>query len=227
MVFLGEHTNLWMAAKKHDIGTLVQIIQKHGFRDPSAYDKTLDAIVAGNGRIEAVYRMWKDGEDVPRNIRTDENGMWYIPILHGVDSETIERAVAYAIDHNNSTMAGGDFTPFDISRMWEKEYIDVLRDVVYSGEMPLTIGDDAFEILCNSNDETETDGEGGSDGEGSDPPIVVLLQNAKHMIQMIDTEKMLDYSDETVQDLITKMYAEMWNFVKGINKLLDGVNDND
>lgn len=114
----------------HDIGKLVQSIQTHGFRNPPLWDDTLNRVVAGNGRIETLYKMWQlwqnEGGDVPTGIEA-EGDMWLVPIVFGAAAESIEAAIAFLLDDNNLTLMGGDFTAVDTLRMWDDGYIDLLR----------------------------------------------------------------------------------------------------
>lgn len=204
-------------AKRHDIGNLIQIIQRHGFRDPSAYDSALQAIVAGNGRIEAVYEMWKDKYPVPDGIYT-ENDMWYIPVLYGIDSKNIEHAIQYAIDHNNSTMMGGDFTPFDLARMWDATYTSLLSELKNSDyELPLTITEEDLDMLIKASSK----GNDNNDGTGDiTPPIVHLISSINNMIKFIDENSLLDFPEETIQSRITRTYHSMRELIKTTNDIL-------
>lgn len=113
--------------KLHDIGAIVLSIQKHGFRNPPIYDATLKGIIAGNGRIEALYQMWRTSYDLPEGIKL-EGTMWQIPIIFGVDAKNVAQAVAYLLDDNNLTVMGGDFTAVDTMRMWGENYIELLLE---------------------------------------------------------------------------------------------------
>lgn len=106
--------------KKHSLDAIIGSIKEHGFRDPSAYDATLNGLVEGNGRAEALSLMQKNKFDVPRGILVDkETGDWCMPVLFGIDAPSKLAAERYAIDHNNLTMLGGDFTAYDMAKMWE------------------------------------------------------------------------------------------------------------
>jgi hypothetical protein len=147
-------------AKQHDIGGIVQSFGKYGFRDPCAYDAKLDAIVEGNGRIEALTFMRRQGQTPPNGIPHDSQD-WYVPVLFGMDSNSKAVAERYVIDHNNLTMAGGDFTAYDMMRMWDREkYIQQLELFSSEGDMPITVDFDTLESLLHSDGtEYDTDGE--------------------------------------------------------------------
>ena len=125
-----SNTSLWAKnPKKHDIGAIISAIKEYGFRDPPAWDTALEAIVEGNGRIEALHQMMLNGEDVPKGIGVANDGVWHVPVVFGGDSDSLAQAERYAIDHNNLTMLGGDFSLHDLTRMWEPEaYAEILNE---------------------------------------------------------------------------------------------------
>lgn len=134
--------------KEHDIGTLIELIKRHGFRDAPTFDSSLNALVAGNGRTIALSMMEKQNYPAPRGIAVhSETNEWYMPVNFGVNSPNVEEAVAYAIDHNNSTMAGGTFTPIDMRRMWDSDkYMSLLNDLP-SNMLPVTVDSEDLEML--------------------------------------------------------------------------------
>ena len=148
---------LWIDnPKRHDIGGVVESIRKNGFRDPSSFDSNLinvrggqGALVEGNGRMEALTWMKWNEEDAPRGVAVHkETGAWCIPVHFGLDATSAAAAKAYAIDHNNLVMAGGDFTAYDMARMWDNErYIGVLQSAIEGGEEMQTVDADDLEGL--------------------------------------------------------------------------------
>lgn len=142
--------------KLHDIGALTISIEKHGFQELPKYDEKLRGIKSGNGRIEAVYRLYHEGsrETPPRGIAIDSDGTWYVPILFGTDAVSENAAKAYAVDANNLTMLGGDFTVFDMATMWEGEaYKDLVREVAEAGEWFASMDGDDIDALLDDDDE--------------------------------------------------------------------------
>jgi len=118
-------------AKAHDIGALMMSITQHGFRDPIGWDNTLNAIIDGNGRTEALWQLYlqwtKDVAAIPAGIQVNDGGMWEIPVISGVDAIDVKAAIAFLIDVNNLTMMGGDFTALDMSRAWDDNYLALLQ----------------------------------------------------------------------------------------------------
>ncbi len=122
--------------KLHDIGALIKSIELHGFGDPPKYDSNLDGLVYGNGRTEALERMRRDGMDPPRGIVKLEDDQWAVPIIFGVDAKSKEAAVAFAIDHNNLTLLGGNLGFTELVSLWDEEGLQrVLADVPDAGEL--------------------------------------------------------------------------------------------
>jgi hypothetical protein len=119
--------------KLHDIGGVINSIKQHGFKDPPKYEPYLNngsgGIVEGNGRSVALDNMRKNGENPPRGVLVTEDGDWLIPILFGVDADSEAAAEAYGIDHNVTTILGGDFDITDHMRMWEHGFVDQLIDL--------------------------------------------------------------------------------------------------
>ena len=145
--------------KKHDIGALVESIWKYGFQDPPKFDSALNAFVYGNGRTIAVQMGKNDGRDLPPGItKIVDSDDWAIPVLFGNDLDSKAKAEAFAIDHNNLTLAGGDVDIHDYMGQYEDGIGDILRDLAEADELPVSIdGDDVDVILAELNtDEGDT-----------------------------------------------------------------------
>ena len=148
-----DQVALWDSnPKKHDIGSIAESIKRHGFKDPPKFEPELNGgkggIVEGNGRLKTLQTMKRQGADLPRGLR-EVDDEWAVPVLFGVDATSEKAAEAYAVDHNNLTMAGGDFTAWDMSRMWDEDaYIAVLEGLAEVDELPVSLdGDDLDGLL--------------------------------------------------------------------------------
>ncbi len=133
--------------KRHDIGAIVESIRRYGMVDPPKYDAALGALVYGNGRDEALEWMHAQGDRPPRGVRVDSDGMWLIPVKVGIDQDTPEQAEALALDHNNLSLSGGDFTAYDMARMWGEGYTDILAGLATADALPITVDGDALDVL--------------------------------------------------------------------------------
>ena len=142
--------------KLHDIGALITSIEKYGYQELSKFDKNLinrsgttGAVVAGNGRIEALSEMEKLKKPLPRGLASlKDTGEWVMPVLVGVDQDNINKARAYAIDSNNVGLLGGDMTAVDISRVWDqKTYMALLQGLSAENEEPVSVDKDTIERL--------------------------------------------------------------------------------
>ena len=139
-------------AKLHDIGKLCESIERYGFRDPIGYDATLDAFAEGNGRAEALVALKARGPVKgkpwpPRGIQNGSGSEWQVPILVGVDARTKYEAEAYALDHNNLTMSGGDFSALDMARMWDANLNQVLLDLAANDTFSVVMDSDTVDAL--------------------------------------------------------------------------------
>lgn len=144
-------------AKKHDLGALAESIERYGFVDPPKFDPALNSgtggLVYGNGRDEALAWMQAQKRPLPRGIAYDEaRDEWCMPVIFGVDAASLAAAEALAIDHNNLTMAGGDFTALDMSRMWGPEYSGLLSDLAQFDELPVTLDTESLALLVSLPD---------------------------------------------------------------------------
>jgi hypothetical protein len=142
---------LWSENPKlHDIGSVISSIQKHGLQELPKFDSQI-GIKAGNGRVECLALMERDGSyELPRGLaRNQETGEWAMPLLMGTDAKSRELAESYAIDSNNLTMAGGNFTPFDVAKMWDNvKYSELLTRLANDAdEHPVTVDGDILDSL--------------------------------------------------------------------------------
>jgi hypothetical protein len=135
--------------KLHDIGALMRSIQLHGFGDPPKFDAKLEGLVYGNGRTEALARMREEGMAPPRGVvalKEDED--WAVPVIFGVDAESRAAAVAFAIDHNNLTLLGGNLGFTDLVAIWDEEGLQkVLADVPDAGALLASLDSDDIAAL--------------------------------------------------------------------------------
>lgn len=133
--------------KIHNLTEVKESIGVYGFRDPIAWDKTADAIVEGNGRLEILQAWYQQSPgSPPRGVTVGNDGDWLVPTLLGVDAETISKAKAYALDHNNLSLAG--FSSFDYSRLYEVEgYKDYLEELGAEGSFPISMPEEDLELV--------------------------------------------------------------------------------
>ena len=132
-------------AKRHDIGAICTSIKRYGFRDPLAIDAALNngkgGVVEGNGRLEALLCLRQQGDGPPAYIKLTESGDWAVPCIVGGDSATEAEGLAYSLDHNSLTMAGGDFTALDISGLYNPaEYLELLERLAQADSLPRNSG---------------------------------------------------------------------------------------
>jgi hypothetical protein len=140
--------------KEHDVGGLIRSIQQYGFKDPPKFEPTLNGgdggIVEGNGRHSTLQLMESQNYERPRGVaEVKETKEWAVQILFGVDAESQAVAEAYALDHNNLTLLGGDFEAEDIQRMYDLEgYAAVAKDLAEADVFPVSLdGDDIDDLL--------------------------------------------------------------------------------
>lgn len=134
--------------KRHDIGAIIESLRRHGMRDPAAYDATLGALVYGNGRTQAMAQMKRGKEAPPAMVEVAEDGEWLVPVVFGADSKSLQAAESFAIDHNNLTMMGSDFTAYDIEELWDSDkYVKLLEELAADAELPVTVDGDDLEAL--------------------------------------------------------------------------------
>jgi hypothetical protein len=152
--------DLWQGnAKRHDISKILKSIENSGYIDPGKWDSKINqgrgGIIFGNGRtkaiVQALIQAREQGQEPPRGIpKSKETGEWCVPVKFGVDSVSESAAIALAIDHNNLTMAGGDFDVKDIAKMWDESYVDLLRSIADEDVLPVSVGaDDLADLLLS------------------------------------------------------------------------------
>jgi len=106
--------------KDHDIGVLITAIKRFGFTSPLIRNDDTKKLVAGHGRLEALINMYKSEYSLPRGILKDDDGMWLVPVVTGLNFENEEEALSYLIADNKLSEIGG----------WdEKALLDMLKDI--------------------------------------------------------------------------------------------------
>jgi hypothetical protein len=121
--------------KRHDLPGIMAAIKRYGFQKPPKYDQALNngagGIAAGNGRVQALLALQARGDPAPAGIAVDkQSGVWAAPVIFGNDLADQSAAEAFAIDHNNLVLAGGDFTSIYMTQMWDEEqYVTLLREM--------------------------------------------------------------------------------------------------
>ncbi len=142
--------------KLHDIGAMAEAFGEHGFKDPAKYEPHLNSgkggLGHGNGRGATLKWMKRQGQKPPRGVAVLEDGRWAMPVLFGVDAASEAAAKAYAVDHNNLTMAGGNFSTWDMARMWDDGYDDLMLELAAEDSLPVTVDNDALDDLLASFD---------------------------------------------------------------------------
>ena len=103
---LGELTSAPRNPRRHELEQIKASIRRFGFVAVPAINETTGRIVAGHGRRDALLEMQAAGEQPPARIKV-VNGVWYMPVLRGVEFATDVEAEAYLLADNRLTEIGG------------------------------------------------------------------------------------------------------------------------
>lgn len=93
--------------KSHDVGAIIESIQRFGFVEQPTVDENTNYIVAGHGRGVALNMMLKQGMECPERIELDTDDMWMLPVMRGIHFKDEAHVNAYLIASNRLTMLGG------------------------------------------------------------------------------------------------------------------------
>ncbi|NEO83806.1 MAG: hypothetical protein F6J87_06020 [Spirulina sp. SIO3F2] len=218
--------------KLHDIGKITESTDRHGFRDPMAIDKTLNdgegGIVEGNGRLEMLLQIYESGHPTPRGVKVTESGEWAVPVLFGVNAATESDAIAYAIDHNNTGMFGGDFTALDMSRLYDpKAYTEILEKLAEAEALPTAVDGDDLDLLLEqlgansgflnvgtgmSSSALDDDDDAGDDIPDSPVRMVQLFLNKDNHPNFMGWINDLNdvYGTTTLTDCVLRAVEDAW-----------------
>ena len=150
-----DQAALWARnPKRHDIGDLDASFERHGFKTAPRFEPHINGpnqggINDGNGRIKTLKMRRDQNRPPPRGIVV-QDGEWLVPVIFGVDAESQEAAEAYGIDANNLTLSGGDFTAYDMARLWGDGYTDILAGLATTDALPITVDGDALDGLLRA-----------------------------------------------------------------------------
>jgi hypothetical protein len=130
--------------KDHDIGTLTQSIQRHGFVDAVILDERTGRLVSGHGRVEALRMLEQSGAEPPPGVQTSSDG-WLVPVQRGWASSSDREAEAFLVAANRLVEAGG----------WNEDQLrDLLVDLASDGPEALLgtgyDGDDIDALLAEA-----------------------------------------------------------------------------
>lgn len=152
---------LWVDNPKlHDIGGLAQSFQRYGLQELPKFDSKLPnisgeigAIKAGNGRIETLAKMEKDGGEVPRGLAIlPDTGEWVVPVLVGTDADSVNNAIAYAVDSNSLTLSGGDYSIYEYLKLYDsKKFSALLSILAEDGIFTVAIDDESIDAILLNN----------------------------------------------------------------------------
>lgn len=136
-------------SKRHDTAKLIDSIQRYGFRDPIAFDSTLNnsagGIIEGNGRLAALLEMRDQDMNLPKGIINN----WHVPVLFGVDATSEAEAVSFSVEHNWSVLWGVDDLDLDLATsMFDEEALkEQLGWLDAENSLPLSIDDNLDDLL--------------------------------------------------------------------------------
>lgn len=145
--------------KLHDLGALASSEMRYGFVELPVVNATTGKLVAGQGRLEALRAIKKEGKPPPLGV-TANDGHWEID-ARSFPFPDDNTAQAYLLDSNNLGLLGGDFTAFDIAKLWdESAYLETLQQLAMADALPISVSGedvDALNLAINPPEPETTD----------------------------------------------------------------------
>jgi ParB-like chromosome segregation protein Spo0J len=113
--------------KDHDIGALTESYDQFGYVAPILVNRSNGTILAGHGRLDALWDGFTNGQPPPMRIGVDDQGEWLVPVVM-VDLNP-DQHEAYLVADNRHTELGG----------WQQDLLyNVLRDLAQTDQLPGT-----------------------------------------------------------------------------------------
>lgn len=134
--------------KLHDAQALAESEMRYGFVEIGVINATTGKMVAGEGRIRGLRDLKKAGKPAPLGVIVIE-GKWKVDarFFPFPDDKT---AQAYLIDSNNIGLLGGDFTAFDLAKLWnEDQYVALLQELAEQNSLPVSVSREDVDALGN------------------------------------------------------------------------------
>lgn len=213
---LGELQRWNRNPKQHDLGAIIASIERYGFRDAPIYDETLDAIVAGNGRVTALVAMKEEERPAPDGIVVrKKDGEWLVPVQFGINAESPEVAEAFGVDHNNLTVMGGETGFEDVVRLYDQNALaELLAGRADEFEMPVSFDHQDLDSLIHGLRavQNEQTGGGGIDAAARYDDAVELAEEmgvksgqrwelGRHRLLVRNCGEIEDFRDDLLEHL--------------------------
>lgn len=132
--------------KLHDLQSLADSETRYGFVEIPIVNESTNKLVAGQGRIDALKALKKAGKPAPEGV-TVKRGKWLVDVRVFPFKSDAE-AQAYLFDSNNLALAGGDFTAWDMERLWDPEaYKATLKMLGEQNVLPVSVDGDSLDAL--------------------------------------------------------------------------------
>lgn len=93
--------------KMHDLSAIQESIDRFGYGVPIVVDERTGLLAAGHGRVEGLLTKFLDKDELPEGCRTDDDGMWLVPVQHGWYSANDDEAKAFMVAANQTSIIGG------------------------------------------------------------------------------------------------------------------------
>lgn len=140
--------------KRHSLPDIEESIRRFGFRDPPAFDQSLNGgrggVVEGNGRAQVLRAMEAAGEAPPRGIALDPEGRWLAPVLFGIGARREAEAEAYGLTHNATVLGGSGLAFQDLLHLFDEEALQaVLRSMPDAGDLLVGFGTEDLDALLS------------------------------------------------------------------------------
>lgn len=162
-------------SKKHDIGTLAESVKRYSFRDPIAFDSSLNGgkggIIEGNGRLDYLIQTKEAGQPAPRGIKAVSDD-WFVPVVFGVNAENESEGIAYSVSHNISALWGSDLTFLDQTRLFDEDLLKgQLVELANLDMIPVGLNGNDLDLWLELNDELPDDENSSHEPESSTKEI--------------------------------------------------------
>lgn len=186
-------------SKLHELSKIEESVKVHGFKNPLKYDPSLNGgnggIQAGNGRLACLRGQYDNGADVPKGV-IDNDEIWFVPVIFGVNDDSEEMAIAYSIVDNIASTWGSSLEWVDLSKMFDPEKLNSQLNKLQKSNHQLDffqIDVDALKTLNKQISSTQQTVPGPQDAPEEQLDelwgVIITCDDESHQIQLLNEFK--------------------------------------